>query len=73
MAAGNSKKSICIDPNCVYSLRGFQAFGISATRMREARRAGVAPKFLEAGRRKFIRGSDAIEYIERLSRLNETA
>jgi hypothetical protein len=63
-----------IDPNCLYSLRGFQAAsGISATRMREARNAGISPKFLEVGRRKFLRGSDAIEYLERLSRLDETA
>jgi hypothetical protein len=59
-----------IDPNCLYSLRGFQAVsGISATRMREARKAAIAPTMLEVGRRKFIRGSDAIAYLEQLAQL----
>jgi hypothetical protein len=67
MAPGNSKKPICIDPNCVYSLRGFQGIGISSTRMREARKAGITLPTIQVGRRKFVRGSDAIEYLERLS------
>jgi hypothetical protein len=41
--------------------------------MREARRAGIVLPTLETGRRKFIRGSDAIEFIEQLSRLKEIA
>ena len=69
MASGNSKEPICIDPDSVYSLKGFHGFGVSATRMREARKAGISPKFLEVGRRKFLRGSDAITYLEQLAQL----
>ena len=74
MAGDKGKTPSHIDPRCLYSLRGFQAAsGVSATRMREARQSGIVPPMLEVGRRKFIRGSDAIEFIERLSRLKETA
>ena len=73
MATDTSKQLSFIAPERLYTLKGFiAASGISATRMREARRAGITIPTLETGRRKFIRGSDAIEYIERLSRLNGT-
>jgi hypothetical protein len=35
--------------------------------MREARLYGISPKWLDVGRRKFILGRDAIEYILQLS------
>jgi hypothetical protein len=37
--------------------------------MREARLQGVVPRQLKVGKRIFIRGADAIEYIERLAEL----
>lgn len=57
-----------IAPERLYSLKGFQAAaGVSSTRMREARRAGIVLPSLEVGRRKFVRGVDAIAFIERLA------
>ena len=70
MAAGSSKEPSFIAPERLYTLKGFMAAsGVSATRMREARKAAVTPPMLEVGRRKFIRGSDAIAYLEQLSQL----
>lgn len=61
-----------IDADRLYTLAGFRiASGIAATRMREARLQGVHPVTLEVGRRVFIRGRDAIEYIERLAELGQ--
>jgi hypothetical protein len=73
MASISTKRPICLDPDCVYPIRGLHAFGISATRMREGKKAGVTCRMIEVGRRKFVRGSDAILYLEKLSRLGETA
>lgn len=59
-----------IDPECLYSLKGFQQqSGISATRMREGRKQGVDLPRLRVGRRVFVRGADGIAYIERLAQL----
>lgn len=59
-----------IDPSRFYALRGFQIdAGVTPTRMREARLQGVTPVTLKIGKRVFIRGSDAIEYLERLAAL----
>lgn len=69
MAKQQQEGPTFIRPDCLYSLAGFRrSSGISATRMREARKAGIVPRTIEVGRRKFIRGSDAIEFIERLGR-----
>jgi hypothetical protein len=74
MACFTTKAPSFIAPERLYTLKGFQATtGVSATRMREARRAGVSPIFLEVGRRKFLRGSDAIAYLEQLAQLTVTA
>jgi hypothetical protein len=63
-----------IDPGRLYTLRGFQvASGISMTRMYSARRQGIVCPMLEVGRRKFIRGRDAIAYIERLAKREDTS
>ena len=63
-----------VDPGRLYTLRGFQvASGVSSTRMRSARLQGIACPMLEVGRRKFIRGTDAIAYIERLAELEATS
>lgn len=68
MAKGKSHDPSFIDPGRLYTLRGFQvASGISSTRMRSARAQGIACPMLEVGKRKFIRGSDAIDYIIRLA------
>ncbi|MAT71191.1 MAG: hypothetical protein CMJ58_16895 [Planctomycetaceae bacterium] len=62
-----------IDPGRLYTLKGFYAAsGISSTRMREARLKGVICPMLQVGRRKFIRGADAIAYIERLAAMGES-
>ncbi|MFO0790469.1 MAG: hypothetical protein U0805_13525 [Pirellulales bacterium] len=58
-----------IAPGHVYPLRGLQAFGISSTRMREGRRAGIHLRTFSVGRRKFFRGEWAIDYLEKLSAL----
>jgi hypothetical protein len=59
-----------IDPDRLYTLTGFRvASGIAQTRMREARLQGVIPRQLKVGKRIFIRGRDAIEYVERLAEL----
>jgi hypothetical protein len=63
-----------IDPDRLYTLTGFRvASGIAQTRMREARLQGVVPRQLKVGKRIFIRGADAIEYIERLAELGGAA
>jgi hypothetical protein len=68
--ASVTKERSYLDPDRLYSLRGFQeASGISATRLREARRAGVDVLRLKVGRRVFIRGADAIAFIEALAQL----
>lgn len=55
-----------IAPERLYTLRGFyEASGISQTRVREARLHGITLPMLSVGKRKFVRGSDAIAYIER--------
>jgi hypothetical protein len=57
-----------IAPERLYTLRGFQeASGISQTRMREARRRDIELPTLSVGKRKFVRGTDAIAFIERLA------
>lgn len=61
-----------IDPGRLYTLRGFrEASGVSHSRIFTARRQGVALPCLTVGRRKFVRGADAIAYIERLAALHD--
>ena len=68
--ATSIKRSREIAPERLYPLRAFQeASGIAPTRMREARLRGVLLSVIQVGRRKFVRGSDGIEYIERLAEL----
>jgi hypothetical protein len=63
-----TNKPSYIDPARLYSLRGFQAdSGISATRISAARKQGIRLTTLEVGKRIFVRGSDAIHYIEQLA------
>lgn len=59
-----------IAPERLYPLRAFQeAAGIAPTRMREARLQGLHLPTLNVGKRKFVRGVDGIDYIERLAAL----
>lgn len=59
-----------IAPDYLYTLKGFQAVsGISPTRIREARRRGVEVNWINVGRRKFLRGVDAIAFILELAEL----
>lgn len=70
MARATTEAPTYIAPERLYSIRGFQeASGVSATRMREARHKGVDIKSITVGRRKFVRGADAIDYVERLAEL----
>ncbi len=70
MATQTKRPPPFLDPNRMYSLRGFQeASGISPTRIREGRLQGVNPNWIKVGRRKFLRGVDAIDLVERLSQL----
>jgi hypothetical protein len=63
-----------IDPSRLYSIRGFwNASGVSPTRIRLAKRQGIELPTIEVGRRKFVRGTDAIEFIERLAQSESSA
>lgn len=67
-AAARRVSAIC--PERLYPLRAFQeASGVGSTRMREGRLAGIHLKTISVGRRKFCRGSDAIEYLLALASL----
>lgn len=69
MAARRNEPSF-IDPQRLYTRRGFiNASGISETRIREAKRRGIELPWLICGKRKFLRGADAIKFIERLAQL----
>lgn len=69
MAKTKSNQPTYIAPDRLYSLKGFYtASGITPTRISEARRCGIDLPCLEVGKRKFVRGSDGIAYIERLAR-----
>ena len=60
-----------IRPEDVYPLQGLiAASGISYTRIRDAAKAGLEMKTMKAGKRVFVRGSDAIEFIEKLAALS---
>jgi hypothetical protein len=68
MAGKKAQDPGFIDPNRLYTLRGFyNDSGVSPTRVREARREGIEFPTMDMGKRKFIRGHDAIQFIEQLS------
>ncbi len=72
MATVTTKAPTFIAPERLYSIRGFQAAaGVSSTRMREGRAAGIVLPTLEVGRRKFVRGVDAIAYLEQLAAIGD--
>ena len=64
--ADASAKFAPVDKDCVYALELFKAItGLKTTAIRQARRAGL--KILIVGRRRFVRGSDFLEYLDRLA------
>ncbi len=74
MAAHTTREPSFVDANRLYSLKGFyNASGVSPTRVREARRMGIKLPTLDVGKRKFVRGSDAIWFIEQLAAMNTSA
>jgi hypothetical protein len=59
-----------IRPECLYSREAFLgATGLSAKRIRDAQREGVEAPWLTVGKRKYIFGSAAIQYVVSLSEL----
>ena len=73
MAVHKPKPSY-LAPDYLYTYQGFiDVSGINKTRMREARvKHGIEPQWLSVGRRKFLRGSDAIEYVLQLAAIENT-
>ena len=52
----------------LYSLRRFVSdSGLSYTRISQAARAGIELPLVACGKRKFVRGADGIDFIERLA------
>lgn len=66
MSAERTKpKAVAINPAEMYSLPGFYlASGLGRRSIRKAEQRGVELKTLRVGRRKYVRGSDAIRFIE---------
>jgi hypothetical protein len=57
-----------IQPDTLYSLPEFRrASGLGDTTLRLARRRGDELPTIRVGRRKYVRGLDGIEFIERLA------
>jgi hypothetical protein len=57
-----------IDPDLLYSLPAFiEAVGISHGKLRDYAKQGFELPTFAVGRRKYIKGATAIEYLERLS------
>jgi len=60
-----AKMSGCIEPTVVYPLADFKRrTGFDDTAMRSARRAGL--KVIYANNRVFVRGSDFVQYLDRM-------
>jgi hypothetical protein len=57
-----------LDPSRLYSLSRFiKDSGISYTRLQFAKRDAIELNLVSCGRRKFVRGADGIDFIERLA------
>lgn len=57
-----------IHPDSLYSRRAFiTTTGLSETRLREAKKRGIQPRKIWVGKRNWIRGRDAIAFIELLA------
>lgn len=67
-------EAVGLVPEGVYSLPAFRSItGISESTMRLARRRGVDLPTTTVARRKFARGSDAIDYLDRVAKLGRLA
>ena len=61
-------KPTYLDPDRLYSLSYFvKASGLSTTRLKKAKAKGIEPRVISCGRRKFVFGADAIDFVRRLS------
>ena len=71
MASYTTKEPTFLDANRLYSLKGFyNDSGVSPTRVREAlHKHNLRLPTLDVGKRKFVRGHEAIWYIEQLAEL----
>ncbi|MEM9753920.1 MAG: hypothetical protein AAF916_11140 [Planctomycetota bacterium] len=57
-----------IDPAALYSKPDFlSAAGLGAVSMRRARDLGIKLETIKAGRRKFVKGSDGIDFLIRFA------
>lgn len=66
----NTTSGGCIQPERLYTRRGFlEASGLSPRQIRKAGRREVEPLWLVVGRKRFIFGSAAIQFIVSLSEL----
>lgn len=71
MATAYASDTDYLSPEHVYPLDNFyRRSGISRSRVREARLAGIELTKLSVGKRAYVRGSDAIAFIERLAELS---
>ena len=60
-----------LQPGYLYTLRGFKdAAGVGNSLIRRARIAGIALPTLTVGRRKFIEGKDAIQFLKSVAKLS---
>lgn len=67
-------KDVGLVPDGRYSLPAFRSItGLSESTMRLARRRGVDLETYTVARRKFARGSDAIDYLDRVAKLGRLA
>ena len=67
-----SSRTTYLAPERLYSLAGFvKATGVSLSRIRLARRAGLEFPTVRVGKRAFVLGSQAIEYLLQLAELTE--
>ena len=65
-----AENTIGIDPDFLYTYNGFiRCSGITKSRIREARLQGIPLPSINVGRRIFVPGARAIEFIETLAKL----
>lgn len=66
-----AESTSALDPRCLYPLSAFiRTSGISKSRLREARLMGHPLPTINVGKRVFVRGSDAIAFVEKLAELS---
>jgi hypothetical protein len=68
MLSATTRNPGAIHPDMLYSRKAFIiTTGLSETRLREAKKRGIEPRRIWVGKRNWIRGKDAITFIERLA------